>query len=62
MLCIFIFISEINYLPNVPKTSKKYTDYIQNPSLNSMLLEQIDQQHIIDAANKLKPKTSSGPR
>ena len=45
---------------NVPKTSKKYTDYIQNPSLNSMLLEQIDQQHIIDAANKLKPKTSSG--
>ena len=45
---------------NVPKTSKKYTDYIQNPSLNSMLLEQIDQHHIIDAANKLKPKTSSG--
>ena len=45
---------------NVHKTSKKYTDYIQNPSLNNMLLEQIDQQHIIDAANELKPKSISG--
>ena len=43
-----------------PKQVKNTQDYIQNPSLNSMLLEQIDQQHIIDAANKLKPKTSSG--
>ena len=45
---------------NVPKTRTKYTDYIQNPSLNSMLLEQIDQQHSIDSENKLKHKTRSG--
>ena len=45
---------------NVPKTKKKYTQYLKNPNVNNMFLEPIESAQVIDITNKLKPKFSSG--
>lgn len=45
---------------SVPKSQRNYKDYLKNPTLNSMFLEPIDTCHVIEAANKLKPKLSVG--
>jgi len=45
---------------SVPKSQRNYNDYLKNPTLNSMFLEPIDISHVIEAANKLKPKLSVG--
>jgi hypothetical protein len=45
---------------SVPKSKKNYVDFLKNPLTNSMFLEPIDTSHVIEAANKLKPKFSTG--
>jgi len=45
---------------NVPKTKKKHTQYVKNPNVNSMFLEPVEFDQVIDATNKLKPKFSRG--
>jgi hypothetical protein len=45
---------------SVPKSKKNYSDFLKNPLTNSMFLEPIDTSHVIEAANKLKPKFSTG--
>ena len=45
---------------NVPKSNRKYTDYLKNPNINSIFIEPVDEHMISEIVNKLKPKLSSG--
>jgi len=45
---------------NVPKVKTKYTDYLNNPSMNSIFLEQVEPEYVIEVINKLKPKLNCG--
>ena len=45
---------------NVPKVKTKYTDYLNNPSMNSIFLEPVEPEYVIEVTNKLKPKLSCG--
>ncbi len=46
---------------NVPKTRAKFTDYMKTPLVNSIFLETIEPDQVIEITNKLKPKLSAGP-
>ncbi len=45
---------------NVPKSNKHFTDYLQQPQINSMFLETVNESQILEIVHKLKPKMSSG--
>ena len=45
---------------NVPKSDKSFSSYMPNQSRNSMYLEPIEPQTVLEATNKLKTKLSSG--
>ncbi len=45
---------------NVPKTKTKFSDYLKTPLLNSIFLDTIEPEQIIEITNKLKPKLSTG--
>ena len=45
---------------NVPLSSKHYRKYLTNSVTNSMFLEPIESDTVIEVTNKLKPKSSSG--
>ena len=44
----------------VKHTNKHFTDYLKNPSPNSMFVEPVEEIEVLNTVNKLKPKTSSG--
>ena len=45
---------------NVPKSNHTYSEYLSTPTANSMFLEEVEPSYVINIANKLKPKLSSG--
>jgi hypothetical protein len=45
---------------NVPKTYKKVNDYLKTPQINSIFLETIEPDQVLEITNKLKPKLSTG--
>jgi hypothetical protein len=45
---------------NVPKTYKKVNDYLKIPQINSIFLETIEPDQVLEITNKLKPKLSTG--
>ncbi len=45
---------------NVPQSIHHYSEYLVNPVPNSIFLEPINQQSVIEIVQKLNPKTSSG--
>ncbi len=45
---------------NVPNANKSFSQYLKNPSLNSIFIEPVDSQYILEVVNKFKPKTSYG--
>ena len=44
----------------VPPSSKHFSSYLNNPTVQSMFLTPVDSNEIITIVNKMKPKTSSG--
>ncbi len=45
---------------NVPATNKSFSEYLKNPKINSIFIEPVDSQYILQIVNKFKPKTSFG--
>lgn len=45
---------------NIPSANKHFTEFMNNPTLHSMYLEQVDPNEVINIVHKMKPKTSSG--
>ena len=45
---------------SVPNSKRNNNAFLKNPSRNTMSLQPIDTSHVIEAANKLKPKHSRG--
>ena len=45
---------------NVPKSKKKFSEYLKTPNINSIFLEPINSSHVLEIVQKLKPKTSFG--
>ncbi len=45
---------------NMPKVNKSYVEYLGAASNNSMFLDPIDPQNVLDITRKIKPKHSSG--
>ena len=45
---------------SVPKSNRNYDDVLKNPLTSSTFLELIDTSRVIEAANKLIPKLSTG--
>ncbi len=45
---------------DVPVSDKHYSEYLRNPVINSIYIEPINSNDILNIVNKLKPKTSCG--
>ena len=45
---------------NVPRANRNYMSYMPTPTLNSIFIEPVTEEHVLQAATKLKPKTSCG--
>ncbi len=45
---------------NVPKVNKHYTQYLSNPNINSMLLDIVEPNDVLEITRGFKPKISSG--
>jgi len=45
---------------NVPTGHRLYTEFLTNPSVNSIFIEPVEPFHVLEIINKLKPKTSTG--
>ena len=45
---------------NVPRVDKHFTSYLNHAQVNSIFIEPVDENYVLDIVSKLKPKMSSG--
>ena len=45
---------------SVPICNKHFSDYLNNPNVNSIFIDPVDDNEMVNIVNKFRPKMSSG--